>query len=115
MENRPALPTWTVIVLRCASIGFSWGLSRAISCAMAGKDMTGKEKKNAAKSFTVLSRIRIDLSQIAFEQFGRKHTGDHTSPARHHPIFPLPDIAHQQGTLLHMAGAVAAQRFIAVQ
>src|SRR5271168_576701 len=85
-------------------------VSIAMSCAMRSAGVT-----RAANKVNLLNRIRINPSQISFEQFRRKHAGHYLASAGHEPILPLPNVAHQQRALLHVPGSSAAQRFITAQ
>src|ERR1700730_6516512 len=68
-----------------------------------------------SKSSARLGLIGILSSQIMFEEPRRKHTGDHLTCRHKDSVLPLSNLAHQPSPLLHVRGAMTAQRFIAAQ
>src|SRR5579872_314768 len=69
----------------------------------------------ARKARVNLGLIRIDSSQIMFEQRGRQEAGYHATTGDRGAILPLPDMSHQERSLLDMAGTTPAQQFVTVE
>src|SRR6266404_2301724 len=50
-----------------------------------------------------------------FEEPRRKHTRDRLTRRHKEAVLPLSNLAHQPSPLLHVRGAMTAQRFVAAQ
>src|SRR5258708_4725187 len=106
-ENRPALPTWTVILLRststAASLETAWAPTAA---AMA---------RNAAPSGIASRHIGINPAQVVLEQSRRKKARRYPAECHARAILPLSDVAHPQRPVLNVSRASPAQQFVAAQ
>src|SRR5215467_4626346 len=79
-ERSPALPTWTEMVLRCASMAVSWATAIPAIARIAQVSS---------------GLIRINPPQIVLKKGRGKEAGDRPAPRDGRAILPLSDVAHE--------------------